>query len=131
MDKRKFVVHRHHAERAGLHDDLRIELRKGKLHSWAIPKLIPLKPGRKVLAIETEPHGTSWYNFEGTIDDGYGKGRMEIFDKGDAVIVKHTPGKVIVVKLHGLKGKVNGVYVLVNINKNMKQPQWLLWKRKT
>jgi len=122
----KFVVQRHHAERAGLHDDLRLELKPNKLYSWAVPKLVPTKPNKKVLAIETEIHDMSWYNFEGKIDEGYGKGIVKIVDRGKMTILKHTD-KVIIVNLNGNKHKIDGTYVLVNIKNN----QWLLWKRKT
>ncbi|MEM2730055.1 MAG: DNA polymerase ligase N-terminal domain-containing protein, partial [Candidatus Korarchaeum sp.] len=38
------MVHEHHARRAGLHYDLRLEM-SGKLRDWAFRKEPPLKPG--------------------------------------------------------------------------------------
>jgi len=126
----RFVVQRHNARRAGLHDDLRLELEPGKFYSWAVPKLVPTKPGKRVLAIETEIHDASWYNFEGVIDSGYGAGTMKIIDKGPMEIIKHT-NKVIIVNLKGRKHKIVGTYVLVKIQDSKKQSSWLLWKRKS
>ena len=82
--KNKFLIHDHLADRVGQHYDLRIE-HKGKLESWAgryIPELIEGKKS-KILIILQPVHDLSWFDWEGQIEDGYGKGRVKIWDKGD------------------------------------------------
>jgi len=132
---RKFVVQHHIAEQAGPHDDLRLELNPGKLASWAVPKGVPRTSGKKVLAIETEPHSMQWLHFSGTIKEGYGKGKMTIVDSGTMNIIKKGRHSIIV-ELNGRRGKIKGRYVLVQPpslqkqNKKSKQKKWLLWKSK-
>ena len=81
-----FVLHRHHATH--LHYDLRLEV-DGVLHSYAVPKGLPLRPGIKRLAIETEDHPLPYLTFEGKIPAGqYGAGQMWVFANGRYEISK-------------------------------------------
>ena len=115
-----FVVHEHHAR--NLHYDLRLEY-NGSLKSWAIPKVPPLKSGIKRLAVQVPNHPLSYARFQGTIKEGYGKGKVKIWDKGTfKTISKHNNKILVIFKGKKLKGK----YALIKFkNKN-----WLFFKQK-
>jgi len=118
-----FVVHEHHATH--LHWDLRLEI-GGILKSWAVPKQPPRTKDIKRLAIQVEDHPRSYADFEGEINDGYGKGTVKIWDNGKFHLLDKKENK-IVFELHGLKLK--GKYVLVKINYGDKpEKSWLFMK---
>jgi bifunctional non-homologous end joining protein LigD len=91
-----FVIHQHHARR--LHFDLRLEMMNGDtpvLVSWAVPKNLPLKPGKTNLAVHVEDHPFEYGSFSGTIPAGnYGAGEVRIFDSGTYEVLEQEPGKV-------------------------------------
>ncbi|MEM0215856.1 MAG: DNA polymerase ligase N-terminal domain-containing protein [Archaeoglobaceae archaeon] len=116
----KFSVQEHFAKKH--HFDLRLEM-DGVAKSWAIPKGFPEK-GEKRLAIQVEDHSIDYMEFEGTIEEGYGKGVVKLWDKGDYEILKKSE-KEIKIKLKGQKLK--GVYVLIKFEKVGKD-SWLLMK---
>ena len=123
-----YVIHEHHAKR--LHWDLRLES-GGKLKSWAIPKQPPRLKNLKRLAIQVPDHAKSYADFEGEIKEGYGKGRVKIWDKGNYKLESKSPKKWVFT----LQGKVlKGKYALVKANfepkegKEKKDDQWLLMK---
>ena len=115
-----FVVHEHHARRAGLHYDLRLEI-NGVLKSWAFRKELPTKRGVKRLGIPQPDHGLWYADFEGEIEEGYGAGLVKIWDRGEFKLVEYEEGKKIVFEAIG--SKLRGRYVLINIGKG-----WLLFK---
>jgi len=123
VSKNRFVVHDHWALRAGHHHDFRLEM-EGVLKSWAVPKGVPEKKGKRVLALETEPHPVSYLNFQGKIPPGcYGAGVVKVFDKGTYKLIEKTKNK-IVFELIG--EKLSGIYCLIRLKgKN----QWLLFKK--
>ena len=110
----RFVVHEHHAKRAGLHYDLRLEVPKRKiLWSFASRHKLPLKAGIRRLLIRQEDHDPYWLDFEGEIPPGeYGAGTLKIWDKGEYTLWSRKNNKVFVVEFKGkrLKGK----YALVH-----------------
>lgn len=92
----------------------------GVLKSWAIPKEPPTKSGTKRLAIQVEDHSLDYADFEGTISEGYGAGKVKIWDKGK-IEIESKKDKKIVFHLHGKKLK--GKYVLLRFKEN-----WLFFK---
>jgi len=124
MEKEKiYVIQKHNASR--LHYDFRLEL-NGVLKSWAVPKEPPMEKGTKRLAVQVPDHEKSYANFEGEITEGYGKGTVEIWDKGIYELVEKDDKK-IVVNIHGKK--LNGEYVLLNSKLGGKKENWLLFKK--
>lgn len=107
----KFVVHEHFATHH--HYDLRLEL-KGVAKSWAVPKGMPLKKGERRLAIQVEDHTLEYMDFEGEISEGYGAGKVLIWDRGEYELLKLTD-REIKVRLTGKN--LNGVYVLLRFPK--------------
>lgn len=106
----KFVIHEHHAKRAGLHYDLRIQI-GDVLKSWVIPKRFdPEFPGVR-LAIPVVDHEIDCMTFEGEIPAGqYGHGTMKIWDSGEVFIKKITRGYHL--EFYG--AKISGHYYLIH-----------------
>ncbi len=122
-NKYRFVIQLHKADRAGEHFDLRLENDNGTLSSWSIPKHHMPKNNEKLLAIKTEDHPISYINFKGKIEKGYGKGKVEIYDKGTYEEVKQTKSLFI----FSLKGKKErGTFNLFKT----KGDNWLITKHK-
>jgi len=120
MKKLKYVLQRHDASH--LHYDLRLEL-EGVAKSWAIPKGPSIEEGVKRLAVEVEDHSVDYMDFEGEIKEGYGAGKVIIWDEGywEPESVKE---KKIVAIIHGKKLK--GRFTLLNF----KEKNWLFFKTK-
>ena len=120
MKPLKYCIQEHHTTH--LHYDLRLEL-DGVAKSWAIPKEPTMEEGVKRLAVQVEDHRIDYMDFEGEIEEGYGKGKVEIWDKGfwEPESVKE---KKIVAIIHGKK--LNGRFTLVNF----KDKNWLFFKVK-
>ena len=119
----KFVIHEHHATH--LHWDLRLEL-DGVLKSWAVPKEPSKEKNVKRLAIQVEDHELTYANFEGEIKEGYGKGKVKIWDKGTFKLENKKPNKIV----FEIKGKkLNGKYVLLKTNYGKSsEKNWLFFK---
>lgn len=66
------TIHKHPAEKAGDHYDLRIHAGDGKVHSWRLEDL-PKPGGPTVLAIQQPTHEEKDMDFRGEIKSGYGK----------------------------------------------------------
>jgi len=118
-----YVIQKHNASH--LHWDFRLEI-DGVLKSWAVPKEPPKTKGIKRLAVQVFDHKKSYANFEGEIKEGYGKGTVEIWDKGNYELIEKDDKK-IVVKINGKK--LNGEYVLLNSKLGGKKENWLLFKK--
>lgn len=114
----KFVIHEHHADRAGLHYDIRIEY-DGVLKSWATKKLLDLLdiPSKKIQLFQTPDHDyNEWIKFTGRIPTGeYGAGTVIIFDSGSVKILKWTDKSKILV-FNGKK--INGKYAIIQPTEN-------------
>ncbi len=120
----RFVVHRHHATR--LHWDVRLELR-GVLASWAVPQGPPLEAGKRRLAVHTEDHPIEYLTFHGVIPDGYGAGRMTIWDTGTYELLAEKDGEYKL-RVHGTR--LEGEWVLVRTRQNEGR-DWLMIKHGT
>lgn len=93
--------------------------------SFAVPKGVPEKGGKKVLAIRTPDHTKKDAQFTGTQVSGYGAGKFSKWDEGSCEILKYSE-KHISIKLNGFKFK--GVYHFYNIASGTKQKQYFLFK---
>ena len=100
---RTFVIQEHDAEKAGLHWDLRFECQgdtsdyddmrpetnepRGTgdrvLRSFVVPKHRLPEIDEKLLVIQTEDHPWDYRNFEGFIEQGYGKGPVKLIHCGE------------------------------------------------
>jgi len=121
-----FVVQRHDARR--LHYDFRLE-RNGALASWAVPKGIPLEPGRRVLAVHVEDHPLDYATFEGEIPKGnYGAGTVEIWDSGTYELVEEKRDGGLTVRLRG--SRLEGTWTLVPAALDGDPKNWLLFRKR-
>ncbi|HEV7862707.1 MAG TPA: DNA polymerase ligase N-terminal domain-containing protein [Acidimicrobiia bacterium] len=124
---RRFVVQRHRARR--LHYDLRLEL-DGVLVSWAVPKGPTLDPKARRLAVKVEDHPLDYFDFEGVIPDGYGKGDVTVWDWGTWEPADDVDAAEAVRQgeLHfDLNGqKLKGRFVLIRRDKPEGKDEWLL-----
>jgi bifunctional non-homologous end joining protein LigD len=122
--EKNYVVQEHRAKKAGKHHDLRLE-RYGTLKSWAVPKGVPLRSEKRVLAVPTEDHSKHWLRFEGRIPEGqYGHGVVKIWDRGKYKPLEWTNDKI---KFEVTKGKkMNGIYTMIKI----KSGNWIIMKNK-
>lgn len=131
----KFFIQSHDAKKAGKHWDLRIEfpvdsLKKALkkyiskndkskyldksgtvLRSFVVKKREIPTSENKVYVIETEDHPISYGDFEGTIEEGYGAGKVELWDKGTYELLEREGDKKYVIDFKGKK--LNGIYALV------------------
>ena len=117
-EEKFYMVHRHDANRAGLHFDLRLE-DGGVLKSWAIPKGMPTS-GRH-LAIQTPDHSMEYGRWEGTIKSGYGAGDVKIDTSGTYETIDKSSNNW---KFKILTGKYKGVWRLTH----WKEDKWLISK---
>jgi len=120
-DKTDFVIHEHKAKKAGLHYDLRIKIGDA-LKDWVFRKIPPTEIGVKRLGFEQPEHNAIWLDFEGIIEEGYGAGELNIWDRGKVEIKIENNDKIIC----NFQGKkMHGQYILLN---NTKLKGWLFWK---
>jgi len=117
-----FVVHFHQSRNN--HYDFRLEINK-VLKSWALPKPPPARTKIKRLAIVVEDHSLEYAKFEGVIKEGYGKGRVKIWDSGEFDLLYKGKDK-IEFELFGKKLK--GKYVLINAKMGGDKNNWLFFK---
>ena len=112
------VLHEHDAEKAGKHYDLRLA---GK-GDWAI-KNFPQNPGEKFLAMRQPTHPLDYYNFEGEIESGYGKGQVRKAYHGKARI-KSWDDKKVSFEFNKKK------YALINTSNADNKDRWLILMKK-
>jgi DNA ligase D-like protein (predicted 3'-phosphoesterase) len=126
----RFVIQQHAA--TTLHYDFRLEV-DGMLRSWAVPKGLSTDPREKRLALEVEGHSLDYADFEGVIGDGYGAGRVIVWDAGTYRPLTEGPPAEALDKGHlsfWLEGeKLRGGWTLQRTREGDK-PQWLLIKKR-
>jgi bifunctional non-homologous end joining protein LigD len=126
----RFVIQEHHART--LHWDFRLEA-GGVFKSWAVPKGVSDDPSEKRLAVEVEDHSLGSGDFEGRIGAGYGKGSVEIWDRGTYEPLTEGPVEDALANGHlsfRLDGeRLKGAWTLQRTRGGAK-PQWLLIKRR-
>ncbi|HEY4294769.1 DNA ligase D [Luteibacter sp.] len=122
-----FVVQLHHASRR--HFDFRLQV-GDVLRSWAVPKGPSYDPKVKRLAVEVEDHPVSYASFEGDIEEGYGKGHVDLFDRGVWATRGDPEAQLrkghLEFELFGQRLKGN--WHLVRGAKKERQPAWFLIK---
>jgi DNA ligase D-like protein (predicted 3'-phosphoesterase) len=126
----RFVIQQHAART--LHYDFRLEA-GGVLKSWAVPKGPSTDPREKRLAVEVEDHALAYADFEGVIGEGYGEGRVIVWDAGTYRSLTYGPVEEALEAGHlsfWLEGeKLRGGWTLRRTSGGEK-PQWLLIKRR-
>jgi DNA ligase D-like protein (predicted 3'-phosphoesterase) len=126
----RFVIQQHAA--TTLHYDFRLEV-DGVLKSWAVPKGPSTDPREKRLAVEVEDHQLDYADFEGRIGEGYGAGRVIVWDAGTYRPLTDGPPNEALENGHlsfWLEGeKLRGGWTLQRTQGGEK-PQWLLIKRR-
>eukprot|EP00698_Gefionella_okellyi_P005286 TRINITY_DN14816_c0_g1_i1.p1 TRINITY_DN14816_c0_g1~~TRINITY_DN14816_c0_g1_i1.p1 ORF type:complete len:226 (-),score=28.77 TRINITY_DN14816_c0_g1_i1:104-781(-) len=128
----RFVIHKHWATR--LHYDFRLEL-DGVYKSWAVPKGPSLNPADRRLAVEVDDHSIEYGEFEGVIEEGYGKGVVMIWDQGTFEPVGETLREGLArghaaVRFHG--SKMQGLFMFVRLKPrpgDSAKTNWLLIKK--
>jgi DNA ligase D-like protein (predicted 3'-phosphoesterase) len=130
MSDPRFVIQQHAA--TTLHFDFRLEV-DGVLKSWAVPKGPSTDPREKRLALEVEDHSLDYADYEGRIGDGYGAGRVIVWDAGTWRPLTGGPPGDALENGHlsfWLEGsKLRGGWTLQRTHAGEK-PQWLLIKRR-
>lgn len=90
-----YVIHRHEADVAGLHYDLRLSPPGSNIaYSWAIPKATLPSPYEKILAVKQPDHTREYMGWAGEIEDGYGKGKVTIAESGKAEVLHSAADKL-------------------------------------
>jgi hypothetical protein len=87
-------IQKHDANIAGTHYDVRIvDEKSGKAYSWAVRNL-PTNPGDKTLAVLQPTHTASYSTWSGTIESGYGAGKVQLFSQDKIEVIKAEPQKI-------------------------------------
>ena len=91
----KYVLQKHYSDRnKRTHYDLRLGLPETGLYSWALPKATLPVDNQKLLAVRTQLHNYGYGDYRGVIPSGYGAGKVEMEDNGQAYLNEVSPDKV-------------------------------------
>jgi bifunctional non-homologous end joining protein LigD len=130
----RFVIQEHQTVR--FHFDFRLETKGADkkttvLHSWIIPKNIPLEPEVKHLAIKVDNKPLNFLNLHEEVVKGeFGEGELKIWDKGRWGLMKGSIKKgIISFNLFG--GIVKSRYTMQKLEDDEKKNQknhWVIWK---
>ena len=136
MSDPRFVIHKHDA--SSLHYDVRLEV-EGVLKSWAVPKGPSTDPREKRLAVQVEDHRLDYGDFEGAIEEGYGRGTVLVWDTGSYRNLDENRSMSEAIEAGHLRiwldgQKLTGGYTLQRMHdgsgSSAAKPQWLLIKRR-
>ena len=122
-NKHRFVIQNHDAEKAKRHFDIRLENDKGTMQSWAVPKHKLPEGKEKLLAIQTEDHPIDYMKFEGEIEEGYGKGHVDIWASGKYEPIEVKKDKIV---FEIKNGPAKGKFVLFHTDGK----HWMLMRKK-
>jgi bifunctional non-homologous end joining protein LigD len=128
----RFVIQEHRATR--FHYDFRLELVGEKeevsiLHSWMIPKNIPLEPDVRHLAIKVDNKHLDYLEKDNEVVNGeFGKGQVKMWDKGRWGLMKGSIASgQIAFNLFGEIVKARYIMQKQENNKE-KQNHWMIWR---
>jgi len=129
-DLAEFILQRHHTIRnpTRAHYDLRIGV-PGKTkgtYSWAVPKAQLPEVGEKRLVVQTPVHGHHYSNFTGVIGKGYGAGKVDMAQRGKALITSVSPNTI---NFSLTDSRVPIRYTLVKLKTDRATKDWLLIRR--
>lgn len=89
----QFGIHKHEAEKRGLHWDLRLANGEGA-YSWSMPPKMPA-PGESLLVHEEPIHSREYIDWQGQIPKGtYGAGKVSLKDRDKIEVVNARPGHI-------------------------------------
>ncbi len=114
-----FLIHKHTTTHP--HYDLFLQI-GNELKSWIIPNGLPANKKEKKVAIENETGVKSLDTLETQLnrEDSYGKGKIELWDKGSYTL--ETSKKIkLIIEANG--NELNGKYLL-------HVPNWGRWTKK-
>jgi len=128
----RFVIQEHWADR--FHFDFRLEIKDEKnqiqvLHSWIVPKNIPLDEDSRRLAIKVDNKHLNFLTLDQKIIGGdYGKGELKIWDKGKWGLMKGDVSEdYFSFNLFG--GIVKARYIMEKIKNDKKNKNhWKIWR---
>ena len=127
----RFVIQEHRATR--FHYDFRLEMvdeneEINPLHSWMIPKNIPLEPEVRHLAIKVDNKHLDFLEKDGEIVKGaFGSGEVLTWDKGKWGLMKGSIASgQISFNLFG--GIVKARFVMQRQEDGENKDHWLIWK---
>jgi len=124
----KFFISKHFAKKAGIHYDIRIKMLYSDIWaSFACRKEVPIKEGERVLVVKTRNHTEEDALFVGNIEDGYGAGKLEEWDKGSCHIIQFRRDH-IAVEFNGKK--IKGLYHFILFKKDRYRNSYLFFKGK-
>ena len=129
--KAKFILHRHDANRAGIHLDLRVQQLDNQVISFAIPKADIPSGREKFLAVTNFLHEPKWVDIDDVeIESGYGAGRINLLEKGSLTIHKWDDKNNITFSFRG--DYLNGTYHIIRakFKGSNKDNQYLFFKSK-
>lgn len=128
----RFVIQEHWATR--FHYDFRLEIvdenqEVSVLHSWMIPKNIPLEPEVRHLAIKVDNKHLDFLELDQkTVEGQFGKGQLKIWDKGRWGLMKGSIGSgQIAFNLFGEIVKARYVMQKRDFDEKSKD-NWVIWK---
>lgn len=119
-------VQRHHADQAGEHIDLRLGRPGDDVGiSFALPKGEP-DPGEKNLAVQTDDHRLEYFDFEGTIEDDYGKGEVELEKRDKVEVLEAKPDKI---RFNAYEGPETKEMALIKAKVGGDEDNWLIMNK--